>query len=385
MRIRRFPLTLAGAVLLWSCGGRAQPHPATTGPAGSRDGGDEEVAVATGGGQDGGDEDAAVCGDILTDPSNCGACGHDCLGGACSAGACQPVVLVAGLEQPYWMALDDANVYWTEPLTGRIMRVAKAGGAPTVVADGLPSPGEITFNGGNVYWTDSVAGTVNKLDLSGGSPVALASGLLAPLSLAVDGADVYFWTNGDHTLRRLAGSPVVVASGLTVLDMALGTGSLYCSTIDGSILRFPSDGGNAEILAVSQVTYPDSGLSDYSAWGIAVDMTNVYWVDRANWSGLDTARVLSAPVDGGTSTLLCAGCGGAIYITADPSGIYWTDSAMGNIMTLRGGRPAILASAQVGPQPIATDDENVYWVNFGPPGLVNGSPTRGGAVMRVAK
>src|SRR5262245_66589307 len=28
--------------------------------------------------------------DLLTDVNNCGACGHDCLGGACESGQCQP-------------------------------------------------------------------------------------------------------------------------------------------------------------------------------------------------------------------------------------------------------------------------------------------------------
>src|SRR5262249_52955723 len=36
---------------------------------------------------------------LATDAHHCGACGHDCLGGACAAGACQPVVLVPALGE----------------------------------------------------------------------------------------------------------------------------------------------------------------------------------------------------------------------------------------------------------------------------------------------
>jgi hypothetical protein len=88
-----------------------------TNASGSDDGGGSDVTsgsdVETGGssgsGSGGSDAttDAAVgkdvaqggvvldrnCGNVQTDPANCGYCGHDCLGGGCTAGVCQPVVL----------------------------------------------------------------------------------------------------------------------------------------------------------------------------------------------------------------------------------------------------------------------------------------------------
>src|SRR6476659_4574484 len=39
--------------------------------------------------------DAPCSADLGHDPANCGRCGHDCLGGGCDAGGCEPVVLVA--------------------------------------------------------------------------------------------------------------------------------------------------------------------------------------------------------------------------------------------------------------------------------------------------
>jgi hypothetical protein len=46
------------------------------------------------------------CTDTNTDPNNCGACGHNCLGGACVAGQCQPVILSANQSQPTFLTLD---------------------------------------------------------------------------------------------------------------------------------------------------------------------------------------------------------------------------------------------------------------------------------------
>ena len=32
------------------------------------------------------------CTDTMTDPKNCGTCGHDCQGGSCATGMCQPLI-----------------------------------------------------------------------------------------------------------------------------------------------------------------------------------------------------------------------------------------------------------------------------------------------------
>ncbi len=367
MELRRFTLTLSGVVLLASCGGAPQLPSATTDPAVGQYGGGEGADVTTAGGRD-------------------GSAGNVAAGGICSAGACQPVVLAAGLEEPGEMAIDGANVYWTEPAAGQIIRVAKAGGPPTILASGLPSPGAIAVSSGTIYWTDAVAGTVSQLAVAGGSPVTLATGLPGPDALAVDAMDVYFSNISDHTVRHLAGSSsVVVASGQTVAAMVLDASNVYWATVDGSIIKIPRNGGNTETLAASPVTYPGSGPPDYGAMGLAIDTTNAYWTYRAYWSGLDPGMVLSVPLEGGAPTVLCAPCGGALAVTVDPSGIYWTESGLGNtIETLRGGGSAVLASGQRAPQSIATDNTNVYWLDFGPDGSAE-SPSRGGAIMRLAK
>jgi hypothetical protein len=283
------------------------------------------------------------------------------------------------------MALDDVNVYWTEPSAGQIKSVAKAGGAPGVVIKLRSMPGAIAVDSGNVYWTEVVGGKVSKVPLQGGSPVVIAAGLPGPEVLAVDAGDVYVWTLNDRTVRRLTGSPAVVVSGQFVTAMALDAASLYYATGDGRIIKVPRHGGNAETLAASPVTYPDSGLSDYGAWGVAVDTANLYWSYLSHRSFRDAGMVLSAPLDGGSSTVLCAQCAGALRIAADLSGIYWTELYAGNIVTVRGGSPAVLASGQELPEAIATDNTSVYWLNHGPMVFVNGSLPRAGAVMRLAK
>ena len=76
------------------------------------------------------------CVDITSNGENCGTCGHSCLGATCSGGACVPVVLTNGA--PADLAVDEANVYWTDGTNGSVKRCPIAG-----CADG----GETLFPG----------------------------------------------------------------------------------------------------------------------------------------------------------------------------------------------------------------------------------------------
>src|SRR4051794_1309885 len=60
-----------------------------------------------------------------SDAKNCGRCGHDCLGGTCQAGACQPVTLASGLAGPVGVHLDDTSVFWVEHKGGTVMKMPK--------------------------------------------------------------------------------------------------------------------------------------------------------------------------------------------------------------------------------------------------------------------
>src|SRR3954462_13735162 len=45
------------------------------------------------------------------DPKNCGACGHDCFGGACVGGRCGPSVIARGFNGPLGVGVTGTKVY----------------------------------------------------------------------------------------------------------------------------------------------------------------------------------------------------------------------------------------------------------------------------------
>ena len=89
---------------------------------------------------------------------------------ACAKSGCgaTPAVLASGLDAPIAIATDGIDVYWTEagadfvagaPVTGaglvRKCAVAGCGNAPINVATGLTAPGAIALDDANVYWTEA--------------------------------------------------------------------------------------------------------------------------------------------------------------------------------------------------------------------------------------
>jgi hypothetical protein len=243
--------------------------------------------------------DASGCpADTQTDPSNCGTCGHNCLGGACQAGACQPVVLVSGTSLGVSsFAIDSTSVYWTQastgsggpiPPSGIVSKCPIAGctSPPTTLATAQAYPQGIWVGGPNLYWLDDNAATLMQCSVdcndnamtfhqwsgigpggfaatatgaflsSGGivyecpasgcaSPATFASGQATPVDIVLSGADVY-WINGG-TL----------------------TGGKAVQYVDGGVMTCPVEGcdGGPTTLA-SGLSYPS---------GLAVNGTTAYW------------------------------------------------------------------------------------------------------------
>src|SRR5262245_4765073 len=155
---------------------------------------------------------APSCEDVLSDATNCGACGHSCLGGSCSKGKCQPVVVADAQDQPSGIGVDADHVYWSNFGSLEIRRAPTKGGADERVAISDPAsvefvPTDLLVESTRVLWTNTSAGQNSGNALmawskAGGDP----AGFAGPSpdgngGLAGDGATFYFTNFGAKEVR----------------------------------------------------------------------------------------------------------------------------------------------------------------------------------------
>jgi hypothetical protein len=101
------------------------------------------------------------------------------------------------------MVIDATHVYWAAGgIPYRLMAMPKGGGTTTVLAtDPGPDPTTIgiAVDDANVYWTNSGAGTVSAVPKGGGPVTVLAGGQVHPTAIAADASGVY-WVNSGNWL-----------------------------------------------------------------------------------------------------------------------------------------------------------------------------------------
>ncbi len=92
-----------------------------------------------------------ACVDLQTDAANCGACGHDCLGGSCKAGLCSPMPV--GPDGVEALVVDGGSVYFMSATNGQTLnRFSLNDNSLAQLASGFSNLEDLRVRGGNVYW-----------------------------------------------------------------------------------------------------------------------------------------------------------------------------------------------------------------------------------------
>ena len=268
---------------------------------------------------------AASCTDTTSDPRNCGVCGHDCRGAACSEGLCAPIVVAESAGGAYGIALDATHVYWTT--------------VTHPVADDGPAAGE-----------------VRRVPIAGGTPETIADRQWAPTALALDDDAIYWVTSTRNdatrgTLMRLAkkgGKAVALAHGAWLFDLVLANGEVYwVDHENGLVAKMPTKGGDVTTLA-ADAKHPEH---------IAVDAQRAYWSDDNG--------IHSVPIDGGASTLLSPKRPNS-PLALDAGNIYANLGNRGEIgrIPVGGGPSTILVHEDEVLDALVVLASHLYWLEF---------------------
>ncbi len=323
-------------------------------------GGETDGSPTTQDGQSSGDKDAGtqkdgssfdgglVCPgvDLTMDQKNCGACGHDCMGGACGASKCQPTKLFSGAVATYGLAVDGTNVYFTDINGGAVYTMAKNAPAPstaTKIADTAdPLVYDIVADGTGVFfsWGSGSSGGKGALETispDGGNRRALMEDASIPRGLSLDNINVYF------ALTYL--SPVQV----------------------GSVARSAS-GANATILSANEPNTDTTFVSGtYLYWGGSSKTDVRFCTTSAGGCG----PTLKDFVTGLNASQALGGNSKSVFI-----------SGFDILYQATKGTKNAAGVAQMQPQvySIAADDKDIYWLDLG----TNGKSFKDGSVRHCA-
>ena len=294
--------------------------------------------------------EASCSPDPSTDPHNCGWCGHDCRGAACTGGLCAPVVVVQA-KQPHGIALDSQYVFWADQGYYGIMRADLDGSNVTTLTTDFSTvafPTDLVVYGDDVYWdnfgsSSAPLAAVGRCPKSGcqGSSVALpyAGPFSYGTGVAVSDAGVFWSTLAitagvwpaiwriDETEGGTSG-PIVTdlfVGGPLQLDgdqlyfgaRALNPGSMVVGRIGAASPLLPLDAGASSFDVLDQLadTYP-------LAPSIFEDGTTVFFDDP--YAGTLGSVPKDGLADAGVAQTLAMHLQGPGQIVADATDLYFT-------------------------------------------------------------
>jgi len=334
------------------------------------------------------DAGASCDADLVRDPRNCGACGHDCLQGDCASGQCQPFLLATGQTGPANLATEDGGLYWTNnDGTVHGCTAATCGATSKVLTSvdaGNPLLSGLAVQNAQLYFVAYYTDSIYSCPVAGcGSPQKIAGNIPQPSSIATDGQNAFVVSASQAYLARCAlpscagGAVRVAGDGKpawygTVVDEtnAYWYGGGPTGQFDKAIIYRASktlvDGG-PEVLLANRTIRPGA-----SSGNIAVRKGTMFVAE-------DGPKVDGGATSTGTVFKMSLGAGLAQFplataqppmagIAVDDTHVYWVDSSVGAIKRCEiagcSMTPTTLVTAQNGPSRPVITETAVYWTEF---------------------
>jgi hypothetical protein len=322
--------------------------------------------------------------DLMNDPFNCGRCNHDCLGGMCMAGACQPVSVVSGtFVVPQLLAIDQNWVYYATAVGNKnLLMFRGVHDMPNATAAPL---GQID-NATNLAAAGGYVGWVTSTPVDGSTAAAAyfqkAQAMPTPMSLYMGSGEIgpmighgQYFSFVASSLNLVTDIPLgaqhVVAETNVVEGLAADPAHVYAAFAGGAITAGDPFGMTPQVLT-----------TDLGARLLATSDTdpNLYWIiPNAQTPLIRMApKTGGAPVTIGNPTLLApqslAVDAVAVYAASLPGSCPGqTQNGQIQRIDLVTHTETLLPGA-VCPFIVVADDVCIYWTD----------PNAGG-LMRLAK
>lgn len=327
--------------------------------------------------------DACTASTLSTDPKNCGACGHDCLGGTCTAGRCQPVKLatdpMTGLTAN--VLVDATHVYWTNEKTFELSRIPKnaAAGAPREIL----YKGTGTFGNQPALTADDVAfvgpgtdriGLCKKTGCLDGGVRTVGSGL-APAAFALDPNGKTLWFTDADRFGNTVGPdysvttfPPSLMNEQPLVNFAVDKAGLVWTTVGAGNLGRELRSGDGVESTFTLAPFAPSFVSEVALKGnnayVIVAGQGIYMVSRAS----------------GTPLPLAMGQGYQVGLVADATHLWFlknnAPTAVQRCPLVGCTQPEEMAAGFDTPKALAVDATAMY---------VYVSGQQGGALLRIAR
>jgi hypothetical protein len=319
--------------------------------------------------------------DTRSSSANCGACGHDCLGGGCVDGRCQPVV-VSTLEGVASFGMIDGIIHAvaiTADLNNVLRRVDVRQPVPVPLGP-PPLQNKIIFEGGDIRTGTNALiqydyNVVHTVSLETGAVTQLFKGLEGNVASCAGAGGMVWWiyhdySTGESLLYRAPehGSAAVADPSIYPhweLPVFVDEQGAYIWDPTTSVLmRYPPEGGPG----VPMLNMPEN------TGGLVVtsDAKNLYM----NTFGNVTSTLFAVPRGGGAPRNLAQIGVGVMVGVADASHIYLQNAGSGSVsrVPIEGGDEEVIATGQYlqSNKPLFLDERAVYWL-------------AGEAVWRLAK
>jgi hypothetical protein len=280
----------------------------------------------------------SICVDLQTSPTDCGSCGHDCGGGACFSGMCQPMAMADAndsLNAPAALAVNGSKILWAEATSVRScpLPFGCLTTTPATVASGLQQLQAIAATNSKVYFSGCKPTTCDDWHELYECPVA---GCPTPFSRITRSVFSYgriligqTRAYGAESGESLVGCSLASCAATPVRWQLPGFDEFFAVETDGatiylhtgSDIRTCPDSSGCAVTTVlpgsSAVTTTFRAHNGKLYWYVPAFFGEIRSCDIANCSATDT---LFTPEEGGQ-----------VELEVDAHNLYWMNSTIGTI------------------------------------------------------